>query len=248
MKKYKLLCLMFTSFSLITLLGSCDNKPSGGDDENPSDKPLHIVDPDGMGGEGILDDGGSINPTEPVEVAIGVETKGEHQIVIGKDKDKYETSNTDDTATWKNSDFTFNRIRHNTADQATTFTFDFSTLKDRSKVGAMVTLINNRTYTCIQVSVDKEKWTDIGYADKQYNGVKGDYTTHIDNLLGNQVTDTNLYQCYYKLGEYIGTSSIIYLRTTYSEAHYTKLPSPVGTDVIGYVSYFDELTVKYDYL
>ena len=65
MKKNKLLSLMFTSISLITLLSACDNKPSGGDDENPSDKPLHTVDPDGMGGEGILDDGGSI-PSPPI--------------------------------------------------------------------------------------------------------------------------------------------------------------------------------------
>lgn len=248
MKKLNKLMLLLIPFSLVSILSSCTKENPNDEDKDPEEKPLHVVDPNGMGGEGILDDGGSINPTEPVEVAVGVELEGEHQIVIGQDKDKYELNNTDDTATWQNSGFTFNRIRHGSEEDTTTFTFDFSHLEDTSKVGAMVTLINSRTYTCIQVSTDKTNWTDIGYADKQYNGVKGDYTTHIDELLGNQVADTNLYQCYYKLGEYIGDSKVIYLRTTYSDAHYTKLPSPAGTDVIGYVSYFDELTVKYDYL
>lgn len=246
MKRNKIIPLLLTFFGTLPLISGCSSENGG--NNSSSDKPLHVVDPNGMGGEDILDDGGKINPSDPIEVAVGVETFGEHRIIIGEDKDKYQT-NGDDTAIWKNGDNVFNRIRHNDQGTESIFTLNFEHLTDTSRIGVMVNLINNRTYSCIQISNDMTAWTDIGYADKEYNGIKGDYTTCATTLLGKEVSDSNLYQCYYQLEKYLrDDSKILYLKTTWSDQHYTKLASPVGTDLIGYVSYFDELEIKYDYL
>lgn len=235
-------------FGCTVLLGSCDNTAtsSGGNQKTGE----HVADTAPLDGKGVLDDGGDINFSEPVVTAVGVKAEGEHQIVLGTDEDKYELSGGAVLATWENSGFTFNRVRCNkNADGSVctlTFKMDFSNASDLSKIGCVITLINNRTYTCISVSSDQENWTDIGYAAEA--GIHGDYSAHITNLLGNEVSDSNLYQCYYALGEYVTSSKVLYVKCHYSDAYNTGLPSKVGTDVIGYASYFDSFEIEYDYL
>lgn len=209
----------------------------------------HIVNPDGIGGENILDDGGGINTTQPELTATGVEVDGKHKIILGEAETGYELFGSATLAKWSNSGFTFNRVRCNKDDKGeygVIFSYDTSAVADISKLGFMVTLIFNRQYSCISVSTDKTNWTDIGYGEN--NGIKADYSERITDLLGNTVSDGNLYQCYFKLGEYAKKGSPLYIKCGYSEAYPNALTSPVGTDVIAYASFFDELEVHYEYL
>jgi hypothetical protein len=236
--------------ALCALLGSavfCGCSPSESSDSGSVKEKVgaHVADPVSMDAKGVLDDGGDINFSEPVVTAIGVKTSGEHKIVLGTNTDQYTLDGDAVLAEWSNSGHTYSRVR--CSQTATlTFTMDFSGAADTSKVGCMITLINIRTYTCISVSSDGQNWTDIGYAGEV--GIYGDYTTHITSLLGDEVSDSNLYQCYYALGEYITSSKILYVKCHYSDQYNTELASPVGTDVIGYASYFDSFEIEYDYL
>jgi hypothetical protein len=236
--------------ALCVLLGSavfCGCSPSESSDSTETKEKIgaHVADPVPMDGNGVLDDGGDINFSEPVVTAIGVNTSGEHLIVLSTDTDKYTLSEDAVLAEWSNSGHTYNRVRCDET-ASVTFTMDFSGAADTSKVGCMITLINTRTYTCISVSSDGQNWTDIGYAGDV--GIYGDYTKHITSLLGDEVTDSNLYQCYYSLGKYITSSKILYVKCHYSDQYNTELASKTGTDVIGYVSYFDSFEIEYDYL
>lgn len=209
----------------------------------------HVVNPDGMGGEDVLDDGGGINSSEPVLTAVGVNTSGEHRIILGEDTENYELYGNATLAEWSNSGFTFNRVRCNKDDNGeygVIFKFDTGGISDISKVGFMVTLIYSRAYTCISVSTDRENWTDIGYGED--NGVKADYAERVTELLGNAVSDGNLYQCYYSLGEYAKSGSPLYIKCGYSADYPNALASPAGTDVIAYASFYDSCEVKYEYL
>lgn len=209
----------------------------------------HIVNPNGIGGENVLDDGGGINTTEPVLTAVGVEAKGEHRILLGQDTAGYELFGSAVLAEWQNSGYTFNRVRCNAdgkGEYGVIFQYDAAGVADLSKIGFMVTLIFNRAYTCISVSTDKTNWTDIGYGEN--NGIKADYSERITDLLGNTVSDGNLYQCYYALGKYAKKGSPLYIKCGYSTAYPNALPSNVGTDVIAYASFIDELEVRYEYL
>ncbi len=227
----------------------------------PSEKPSpvgdgkHTIHPDGIGGEGILDDGGDIDFSDPTFLAVGVKTEGEHQIIIGDENctGSYELfGGAVDTATWS-SGFTEGevyRIRCGATNYETLegeygviFTFDTSRLVDVSKVGVLVTLINNRAYTMISVSTDKTNWTEIGYGEG--GGVKGDYTLRTETLLGKANTDANLYSCYYELGKYAVASQPLYVKCGASTFD-SGLASKVGTDVIGLVSFFDSLEVVYE--
>lgn len=216
------------------------------DTDGPQNGKGHIVNPNGMGGENILDDGGGINNTEPVLTATGVETSGEHKIILGEATEGYELYGGGVLADWSNSGFTFKRVRCNKDGSGVIFGFDTSSVEDVSKIGFMVTLIFSRQYSCISVSTDKTNWTDIGYGKD--NGVKADFSERITELLGNAVSDGNLYQCYYSLGEYAEKGSPLYIKCGYSDAYPNALPSPAGTDVIAYASFFDQLKVNYEYL
>ena len=230
--------------SLMLLLTGC-NMQTGREDANDG---KHIPDSVTMG-EGILDDGGDINHSDPEEVASGVTFEGEHRILIGENSDKYElTGGAVDTADWSNSGFTTKRIRTANTSQSVIFTVDCENITDTSKMGFMLTLINNRKYTQIAVSLDKEMWIDIGYGDSKVNGIKADYSTRVDSLLDNQVSDGNLYQCYYKLGKYAKSGQNLYVKAGYTEEHPNGLQSPTGADVIGYVSYFETMEIEYSYL
>lgn len=230
--------------SLMLLLTGC-NMQTGREDINDG---KHIPDSVTMG-EGILDDGGDINHSDPEEVASGVTFEGEHRILIEENSDKYElTGGAVDTADWSNSGFTTKRIRTANPSQSVIFTVDCLNIADTSKMGFMFTLINNRKYTQIAVSLDKEMWIDIGYGDSKVNGIKADYSTRIDSLLDNHVSDGNLYQCYYKLGKYAKSGQNLYVKAGYTEEHPNGLQSPTGADVIGYVSYFETMEIEYSYL
>lgn len=230
--------------SLMLLLTGC-NMQTGREDTNDG---KHIPDSVTMG-EGILDDGGDINHSDPEEVASGVTFEGEHRILIEENSDKYElTGGAVDTADWSNSGFTTKRIRTANPSQSVIFTVDCLNIADTSKMGFMFTLINNRKYTQIAVSLDKEMWIDIGYGDSKVNGIKADYSTRIDSLLDNPVSDGNLYQCYYKLGKYAKSGQNLYIKAGYTEEHPNGLQSPTGADVIGYVSYFETMEIEYSYL
>lgn len=230
--------------SLMILLTGC-NISTGREDVNEG---KHVQDSVSMG-EGILDDGGDINHSDPEEVASGVTFEGEHKILIGTDTDKYElTGGAVDTADWSNSGFTTKRIRTSNPTQSVIFTVDCSNIEDTSKMGFMFTLINNRKYTQIAVSLDKEMWIDIGYGDSKVNGIKADYSTRIESLLDNQVSDSNLYQCYYKIGKYAKSGKSLYVKAGYTEDHSNTLQSATGADIIGYVSYFESMEIEYSYL
>lgn len=230
--------------SILLLLAGC-NMQTGREDINDG---KHIPDSVTMG-EGILDDGGDINHSDPEEVASGVTFEGEHRILIEENSDKYElTGGAVDTADWSNSGFTTKRIRTANPSQSVIFTVDCSNITDTSKMGFMFTLINNRKYTQIAVSLDKEMWIDIGYGDSKVNGIKADYSTRIDSLLDNPVSDGNLYQCYYKIGKYAKSGQKLYVKAGYTEEHPNGLQSPTGADVIGYVSYFETMEIEYSYL
>lgn len=229
--------------SLPFFLASCSTN-TGREDVNDG---KHIADDVAMG-EGILDDGGKIDQSEPEKIATGVEVTNEHKIVIGTDTDKYILNNTIDTATWNNAEYGIKRIRTGNTSQSVVFPIDYSNVEDPSNLGFMVTLINNRRYTQIAVSIDQETWIDIGYGDTSCNGVKADYSHNIDNLLDHSVSDTNLYQCYYQLGKYTKSKSTLYVKAGYSEEHSNTLASPTGADVIGMVAWYDSMTITYSLL
>lgn len=240
MKKTSKLLLLS---SLPFFLASCST--STGKEDNNDGK--HVADEVQMG-EGILDDGGKIGQSEPEKIATGVEVTNEHKIVIGEDTDKYILNNTVDTATWNNAEYGIKRIRTANPTQSVVFPIDYSSVSDPSNLGFMITLINTRKFTQIAVSIDQETWIDIGYGDSSCNGVKADYSHNIDNLLDHQVSDSNLYQCYYKLGKYTKSGTTLYLKAGYSEEHANGLPSATGADVIGMVAWYESMTITYSLL
>ena len=241
------LCVSFSALLCVACSGGGDDSSGGAE---VGDKG-HVRNPVGIGGEGILDDGGDINITEPVLTAIAEKHSGEHKIIVNENKDSYELigSGTDE-ATWANSGATFNRIRCGLdgegKEYGVIFKFDISSLSKIDEVGCVVTLIANRKYTCISVSADKINWTDIGYGE--LNGIKADYSERTDKLLDTEVSDSNLFQCYYSLAKYAEQGKPLYLKCGYSDKYENSLPSPVGTDVIAYVSWFESLTFEYEYL
>lgn len=230
------------AFSSVAFVG-CNS------DDDKRQSAGHVLNPDGMGGENILDDGGGINVTEPVLTATGVEKDGEHKIILGETTEGYELYGGATLADWSNSGFTFKRVRcgdKGGEEYGVIFPFDTSAVSDVSKIGVMITLIYSRQFTRISVSTDKTNWTDIGYGEE--NSIKCGYSERITDLLGNTVSDGNLYQCYYELGEYAKAGSPLYVKCGYSNAYPNALASPAGTDVIAYVSFFDSLKVIYEYL
>lgn len=228
---------------------SSSSVPEPGTSSSEAATKEHVRNSEDLGGSELLDDGGDIQFTDPQLVATGVETKGEKTVKLGEDEGKYELFNGAVLAEWKNSDHTFSRVRcgidEEKKEKGVIFAFDFSSAADLSKVGCQVTLIYTRRYTRIAVSTDKENWTDIGYGKD--SGIFCDYAVHLDTLLGNSVSDANLYQCYYALGKYAQKNHPLYLLCGYSEAYPNALASPAGTDVIGYVSQFDEMVIKEEY-
>ncbi len=183
----------------------------------------------------LIDDGGEIKVTPPSDAHTVVKTSGEHRIVIGENKACYTLTGTTE-ATWTNSGSTFNRVRCN-APAELTFSMDFSGAADKTKVGCVITLISVRAHTCISVSADGENWTDIGYAEG--SGIHADHSAHCGELLGKSVSDANLYQCWYSLGDYLTDSGKLYVKCHSSDAYESSLSGDLGTDVIGYVSYFE---------
>lgn len=237
-----IMAFAFVAVGSMALLTGCDDGTKGNVAEAPG---KHVVDPNGMGGEGILDDGGAINPGEPQYVATGVNAEGEHQIVLGQDDEYYEFFGTE-LAAWSNSGYTVNRVRANSPDVYTIFTLDISELEDVSKVGVMLTLINTRPNTCISVSTDKASWTDIGWESPDLK-VEADYSEHIDDLRGKTVSDKNLYQCYYLLGDYAVKGQPLYIKCGYSNEYYSGTTEE-GTDVIDYISWFETFEFVYEWI
>ncbi len=206
----------------------------------------HVADPNGIGGEGILDDGGAINPGDPQQVVTGIHAEGEHQIVLGEDEDAYELVNTE-LATWSNNGHTANRVRNNSTDAYTVFTLDISEVTDVSKVGVMVTLINTRPNACIWVSSDRTNWEVIGY-EQESLAMYADYSEHISELRGAEVSDSNLYQCYYALGEYAVQGQPLYIKCGYSEDYNPNSSSKLGADIIDYISWFETFELVYEWI
>ena len=218
----------------------------------------HVVNPDGMGGETVLDDGGAIIQTGPTQVLRGVSFKKERRIVLGLDDDDYELNNASVTE-WSSAhtagvpeDVTIYRCQTTSPDSSIIFELDFSGVEDKSDIGCRVTLICTRSHTSLSVSTDKETWTEIGYPDTaavSTSYIKCDYGEHITDLrnAGYQINDNNLWQFYYRLGDYIGESDVIYLRAGYSEEHNGVLPeNGVGADIIDHVRYFEQLDLIYE--
>ncbi len=218
----------------------------------------HIGNPDGMGGENVLDDGGAIIQTGPTQVLRGVAFKKEKRIVLGLDDDDYELRNAKVTE-WTGAyaagvpeDVTIDRCQITSPDSSITFEFDFSGVEDKSRVGCRVTLISTRSHTTLSVSTDMEHWTEIGYPDTSAvstSYIKCDYGEHITDLrnAGYEINDNNLWQFYYLLGDYIGESDVIYLRAGYSDEHNGVLTeNGVGADIIDHVSYFESLDLVYE--
>ena len=245
MKKKKIVSVI--AFLLTAVMGfalaSCDL--SSNELQNGTSG-KHTVDPNGMGGEGILDDGGAINPGEPQYVPTGIKAEGEHQIVLGEDEEYYELVNTE-LATWSNSGYTTNRVRNNGEDAYTIFTLDISDLEDVSKVGVMVTLIHTRPNACIWVSSDRVNWEVIGYEQENLS-MYADYAEHIDDLRGQTVSDSNLYQCYYALGEYAVKGQPLYVKCGYSEDYNPDSDSKLGADIIDYISWYEVFEFVYEWI
>lgn len=238
----------FFALALLPLLMiSC----SDNEEKKDANSGAHIAD-DVLMGEGILDDGGKIGQSDPEKIATGVEVTGEHKIVIdplkSEEEKGYILNGTIDTATWGDASFNIYRVRNAATNQSIVFPIDYSSVADPSNLGFMVTLINNRKYTQIAVSLDQENWIDIGYGDSNCNGVKADYSTNIDKLLDHSVSDSNLYQCYYKIGKYTKSGSKLYLKAGYTEEYPNNLPSPTGADIIGMVAWYESMEIVYSLL
>ena len=171
------LCVSFSALLCVACSGGGDDSSGGAEIGDKG----HVRNPVGIGGEGILDDGGDINITEPVLTAIAEKHSGEHKIIIGQNKESYEFFGDNSEAEWSNSGATFNRVRCGLdgegKEYGVIFKFDISSLSKIDEVGCVVTLIANRKYTCISVSADKTNWTDIGYGE--LNGIKADYSERI---------------------------------------------------------------------
>ncbi len=262
----KKLLTAFLALTLLLALASCGGTPDAGGEttgETQPPAPVGTEEPTGTGepippvgtetddgkehtrsGETmdpgtLIDDGGEIKVTPASDARTVVRTAGEHRIVIGENKACYTLTGTTE-ATWSNSGSTFNRVRCN-APAELTFSMDFSGAADRTKVGCVITLIAVRAHTCISVSADGENWTDIGYAEG--DGIHADLSVHVNELLGKSVSDANLYQCWYALGDYLPENGKLYVKCHSSDAYGSNLSGDLGTDVIGYVSYFEYFEV-----
>jgi hypothetical protein len=176
-------------------------------------------------------------------VCTGIRTEGEHQIVLGTDEEYYEFVGTA-MRTWTNSGNTVDRVSTSSLDAYMIFTLDISSLTDVSKVGVMLTLINTRPHTCISVSTDKQHWTDIGW--NETGGVTADYKELITDLRGKTVSDKNLYQCYYALGDYAVAGQPLYIKCGYSD-DYNNSTEMNGADIIDYISWFSVFEFTYEW-
>lgn len=268
MKKRYLALALILSLSVGVCLAGCDL--GGGPVDNVGEG-KHVLDADDKMGEGILDDGGEIHPTEPVQIAVGVKTEGEHRIYYGKpeDADKVELHNSA-LGRWNGDRFyringpaypdsTHPEITKEEVENTYTIvTLDISGFADVSEVGLRVNLINVRACTLIAVSTDKVHWTDIGYPDESFNGIRGDFTTHLDELYSWQTdedivdgvkSDANIYACYYKLGEYAEKGKPLYVKCGWSDKYWDGLAGKgQPCDLIAYMSYYEKLEVVYDYI
>lgn len=244
MKIKKILAIVTMLSLMLGVSVGCDLIPGNSENSGSSaagteSKGEHVVDSEPMDPNGVLDDGGDIIVSDPVESIAGIKTmEGEHDIIIGQDTSYYQLNGTTDQAAWNH----VKRIRHSD-DQNTIFTLDFTHLEDTSKIGFSAAMIANRKYTCVSISSDGENWTDIGYPDEEIQAIKSDFNVHLDVMLGTEVADSNLYEYYWSLGDYITDSKILYIKTSSCEDkdYYKGLPSATGTDIIGYVRYYDVL-------
>lgn len=271
MKKHIIGLSLFLAGILGLTICGCSTGSGGGGGGGTADSGKHVADTEDKMGEGILDDGGDINVSDPVQVAVDVKVEGEHRIYYGKpeDEDKVEQHNSV-LGRW-NSDRFF-RIngpaypdnshpeitREEVEDTYTIVTLDISGFADVSNVGLRVNLINIRASTLISVSTDKQHWTDIGYPDETFNGIRGDYTTHLDELYSWQTdenivdgvkSDANIFACYYLLGEYAKKGQPIYIKCGWSDAYWQGLAGKgQPCDLIAYMSYYEKMEIIYDYI
>lgn len=213
----------------------------------PGDKFNHIVDPNPIGGEKLLDDGGKIKSQDSVFAFKGVEfaEEDEHIISFDTDADKIEADGIKQ-AEWKNSGQVFKRytITANSAKATATFKLDFSSAENTIDAGMAVNLIASRGSVLLSVSTDKEKWINIGYNTEE--GIRCDAKVHLEELGGKKINDRNLYRMYYLLGEYLGESKVLYVRAGFSRDYYQGPSAPdnnVGADLIGYICYYDKMKI-----
>ncbi len=246
----KRLCKFSFSFLFISsalLFSSCKSDQNG-----PINSGAHVVDPIPMGGEEVLDDGGQINHSDPIKVTTGVKFKKERRIVLGLDDDKYTLEGGAKIEDWAGAPV--HRIKLTNTAQSITFRLDFSKVEDKSKVGCMMTLIRSRANMTVQVSLNQEDWTEIGYPERSAfstSNIHCNYAEQVHDLrnAGYTLNDKNLWQFYWNLGEYVDDTGIIYLRAGYSNEHADILSDKgVGTDIIDYISYFESLEYEYAYL
>ena len=75
-----------------------------------------------------------------------------------------------------------------------------------------------------------------------------DYSEHISELRGAEVSDSNLYQCYYALGEYAVQGQPLYIKCGYSEDYNPNSSSKLAAHIIDYISWFETFELLYRWI
>ena len=187
----------------------------------------------------------TVNAESITEGVFGGGTyKGEHQIILGTDTDQYVTEGRA-LSGWNTLPGT-QRFQSTAENQSITFTLDFSDVEDKSAVGCSLNLVRRRMHTVIEVSGDGTTWTELGHTDRDADNVTtviADYNEHVTSMFGTEIKDDNLYCFYYDLSEYLADDAdgIVYIRCGYDPKYTVVGDKGFGADVIGFISYYNEL-------